>query len=310
MSEAVRCPKCDYVEMKSDRKTCPLCGTTFETFKGTNKEYEKKAMISIVRALQSMGHEVMTSEGPVPLFNDDGSPNVERIRKIILGFSGSDDFADPSGFMVRNPEGKSFPFVYQWHVRGIPPDWSTEKIKAVLNRSQSTTEPLSIHGDIRFERPQGNLIGWTLFTPGNFKQRDKISNNRTTDRVRSIPKNPHPKEWLRVQGRLKSGYPKGDPHELKADSYFLIRSTGRMTYGTCKDGFYEYFLKFNNPQLSKLSGRWIWTRIRRDADGDVWNVSKPKEQRPYIDTHNEADKEPGEIWQYVPAPGLDIPRSN
>ncbi len=218
-------------------------------------------------------------------------------------------------YMVKQPPRKTQPFTYQWHVRGIDPELPTGKI--IPNARDGRGETMSIHGDIRFQRPAGNdLVGWTMFTPGNQRKRDKFTRNEgPRDRIQATKKAVQPRVWLRVQGRARAGEVGAT---AKMDGYFWIRGTGRMTYGTQKQDFHEYFLKFNQPELRRLDGRWISTLIPRPGaekgesrggrEAFIWIITRPKDQRPYIDTHDIAEKRPGEQWQYTPVPGLDIPR--
>ena len=218
--------------------------------------------------------------------------------------------------IVRQPKGRTFPFVVQVHYRGIPPETTNAEIE---RRIQTKAGPaMSAHTDLRAETPEGNLIGWTLFTPPNSQGENKLLNNGGR-RIQVVPKKRNPREWLRVAGRIKAG---SDGATREKDAYFTIEARGRMTYGTQKDGFFEYFLKFAEPKHKALDGRWIITRapVRADkakgatatqGEREVWLMSRPADQRPYIDAHPDADGKDGNpkaIYQYEPVPGLDIPR--
>ncbi len=228
-------------------------------------------------------------------------------------------------YLAKQQAGKSYQFVYQWHLRGIPPDMTSAQARAIAE-GKGAGEQLSVHGDIRFARP-GNpdLLGWTLFTPGNPKQRDKVLDWKNwQDRTQATKKSVQPRAWLKVKGRAQPGEVGAT---AKTAALFIIKGTGRMTYGTQKPDFHEYFLKFDQPTLRHLNGRWVFTEISKPGAKEeraaaekagrkvpspvMWQFWKPKEQEPYVDTHREAvDRHSKlELWQYSPVPGLEIPRA-
>lgn len=218
-------------------------------------------------------------------------------------------------YEVRQPAGRTFPFVVQVHYRGLPPEASNAEIEAMI--ASKTGKALSAHTDIRMETPAGHLVGWTLFTPGNSHQENKLLQNGGR-RIQATPKLKIPPAWLRVAGRVQAGKAGAT---VNTDAWFDIVARGRMTYGTAKPGFYEYFLKFAEPALAKLNGRWIVVKAPIKAskargataggyEREVYLMSRPQDQRPYLDTHKPEDKAAGEIWQYEPVPGLDIPKKD
>jgi len=207
-------------------------------------------------------------------------------------------FQSARDYLVRQPGSRSFPFVYQWHARALPEEWTDKDAK--LNLENGANEPVGIHGDLRMERPDGQAIGWTLFTPGTQKKADKFLKGQATQ---GTMKEVHEAAWLGFRGRIEKGNP-GATREH--DGFVLPIGKGFMTYGTQKPGFHEYFLKFSDPKLSSLNGRWLFKQT-----AGMWQVERPKEQQPYVDTHSESVDRGSqlELWQYSPVSGLDIPRA-
>lgn len=261
----------------------------------------------------------LVREAEAAMFQDEeGELTQEELRARVQ------ELTKP--YLVRQEKGKSYPFVWQWHIRGIPPDMTSAQARAIAEGKGAGRENLSIHGDIRFERPGGlDLLGWTLFTPGNPGQRDKFGDWKTwEDRTQATKKSVQPRAWLKVEGRA-------EPGEVGATTntaaLFIIKGTGRMTYGTQKPDFHEYFLKFDQPNLKHLNGRWVMTEIPKPGAKEereaaekagrklpsplLWQFWKPKEQEPYVDTNTEMKDRHSqlEIWQYSPVPDLDIPRA-
>lgn len=165
----------------------------------------------------------------------------------------------------------------------------------------------SVHGDMRFEMPDGMLLGFTLansfegmvdepvttksqalanknideiwkmnFADGSVKERA----GRTTLRVNTKAR--QPKAWLKMQGVTPSrsqepGVPGGTQNY---PGVFDIIDHGEMELGAQKPDFYEYFLLGN-----KWRGRVIFRFIpglkgERELAG--WLYWKPEDQTPYV----------------------------
>lgn len=323
---ARKCPKCgsenatiheDHpdTDMNEMVGKCPDCGYT-----GDPKEFAKfdlggaLAQHPMVKGVEKFKPVDLSKLTPQQLLNLHGTVMDEmknrklpadrtHQEKVQIKLSDMPSlvqaFQAVSEYQVRQPAGRAFPFVYQWHARAIPEDWTDKD--AAANIENGANEPISVHADLRMERPGKGAIGWTLFTPGTQKKRDQFLKG---NQVQGIPKDPHSEAWLGYRGRI----PKGEAGATPAsDGFIITRGKGVLTYGTQKPGFHEYFLKFTDPKLAHLNGRWIFTRTT-----DMWQVSKPKEQQPYVDTHTEAKdrKSASEVWQYSPVPGLEIPRAD
>lgn len=287
-----------------DPLICPKCGIKDGYI---HEDHPDTGMDEMVGKCRACGHEGNPSEFKKFQAGDGDLTQEERVAKAQ---------ALTKPYLVDQPTGKTQAFVFQWHIRGIPDDWTDADIKR--HAKDGTGSPLSIHGDLRFQRPSGqDLIGWTLFTPGNQKKRDKFLQHQEGENIQVTKKSVQPTAWLTVQGRAKA---QEVGATSKADAYFWIRGSGRMTYGTQKPDFHEYFLRFDQPSLRALDGRWIVREIPRPGreagpsrggeGATIWQMSRPKEQGPYIDTHDPKEKKAGEIWQFEPVPGLDTPRED
>lgn len=196
------------------------------------------------------------------------------------------------------PTGKK-QFVYQHHWRGLSEDEAKGPEKNV-------DVSHSLHGDLRLSQ-DGYLIGYTIFL-GDAKENMSSSGDKlismTFDKKLQIGlKLTQPKAWLDVQGP-------SEPGQVGATSQtwatFYIEDSGTYEVGVRREHFHEFFLKGK-----KLKGRYIVSYapvaiqkeevfnfeelFLEDSDivlGDgrrIWLVSKPKDQRPYAETHDLID---------------------
>ncbi|HID43024.1 MAG TPA: hypothetical protein EYP30_04485 [Archaeoglobaceae archaeon] len=116
----------------------------------------------------------------------------------------------------------------------------------------------------------------------NWKQGDKIE---------LVCKPYQPSEWLEVEGKVAPG---GIGATKYQDAEFKIVEKGYLEVGTIKpaEGFIElFFYGEKNPSTMKGS-RWILRKLKIN-DRWTWLMFRPKDQRPYIETH------PKEKWPRV-----------
>jgi len=257
-------------------------------------------------------------------------------------------------FLVKQKAEKRYRWVHQWHVRGIDPetpDAAVAKMLHLIELADSTgsvmleadgvkveraralfAEPMdsrwlvtlaagprqvvSVHGDFRMETDSDYLVGYTLATPGNLRQRDKFSENRAGDHIVAVRKAVQPVAWLTVEGRVEVG---GVGSTEKTDAYFVIRGKGHLQFGTQKTDFNEWMLTtdFAKFEKDRYNGRWIaslipvqpgWTKA---GEGKMsWQFWKPEEdQKWYVDTHDlekeRAKAKADHIAMYWQKPGIE-----
>lgn len=117
------------------------------------------------------------------------------------------------------------PFVMQWHLRG----------------------ERSIHTDHRFEIPAGYLEGFTYFTPPSLDKPDLLTNG--TKNVRGTIKVPQPSEWMKAEGRFKSGAP---GTTKKHDAFFTIVAKGNYTIHEVEDHKIVFELKCDKGKVKEF----------------------------------------------------------
>lgn len=156
----------------------------------------------------------------------------------------------------------------------------------------------SVHVDLRMETPAGDLVGWSLDTPGLVVQtlngkllpirRDQFNQYEEGDSITALKKTKHNIAWLDVAtSDSPVFYP--ETHTGEASEFRLV-DEGVVIYGCQKTEFHEYFLFFKKNK--DMSGRWV-SRLRYDsadspADQQFWRMWKPTyNQRPYIMSSSE-----------------------
>lgn len=98
--------------------------------------------------------------------------------------------------------------------------------------------------------------------------------------------------------------PEGEGEVLASTSRFIWVADTKMVYGTQKSDYHEYFHFFGNinPDIphnspEALSGRWNWIKVKgrpsytKAPRDEFWLGSRPKEQRPYLLTHDRKREE-------------------
>ena len=285
---------------------CPKCGKGLR--ETSNLEHPAYKMADGIQGLDLSGltrQELLDLHAQAMREMDRRGMPATRIHNKLIKLRGMAAlvrlFQSAKDYLVKQPTGTTQPFVYQLHVRGIPPEMTIAQAQALIQGNGPAGESVNIHGDLRMQLPGKNdLVGLTLFTPGNPDQRDKVLDWKPGDITRGVLKDVHPvKPWLTANGRVEPGETGATENTA---GLFIVKGTGRMTYGTQKPGFHEFFLKFSQPKLQRLNGRWIFTRVE-----DRWLFSKPQDQVPYSD-RNPDERSAQAVLQYVPVPGLDIPR--
>lgn len=225
----------------------------------------------------------LTKEVPVPeeesatatMYEDD-----ETNTEVVVNIDQSCDSyleafaADVSESAFNIPVGYTGKYVVQQHKRGK-----------------------SVHTDLRLEHPGGDLIGWTLDTPGNEKSRNKILKHNPADRVLAQQKSEHPHSWLTFEGKTEAGEDSknnkpGAGATKNHPGEFKIVDKGTFIAGASKNEFHEYFLK--SEETGTMTGRWVVRKIRLKANSldskspttkkvAAWLLWKPSDQTPYGD---------------------------
>lgn len=179
----------------------------------------------------------------------------------------------------------------------VKPGWSGKYVMQEHHRGKS------VHTDFRMEHPGGNLMGWTLDTPGNDVSRSKIFDNKPKDRILVEKKLEQPRVWLTFEGKTKSGNESSDklPEPGATKNYageFVIKDKGTYIAGISKPYFHEYFLK--STKAGTTSGRILVRKLSLKANPvdqdetpkstkkvDSWLLWKPEDQTPYGDQKGE-----------------------
>lgn len=170
----------------------------------------------------------------------------------------------------------------------------------------------NVHADLRMLRPgKTSLIGWTNDTPGPAVQFMKsgriapITRNKLLDpkaiakgieSVLAQKKSLQPVAWLTIVTEKKPEL-WVKPGEVGATEmtagFFRLVSKGDVVFGAQKTDFHEYVF-FPDKGFASPSGRHGWQLVPRpgakDPDDEIWLGNRPKDQRPYITTHD-LDKE-------------------
>lgn len=143
----------------------------------------------------------------------------------------------------------------------------------------------SVHTDLRWQISKDVLVGLTLFTPGNLKQRSKIIKHKKSDKIELACKPYQPSEWLQVEGKIT-----GPKHLGKfRDIEFTIIEKGWLEVGAIKqEGFIELFFHGTKIPSLKNGARWIVRKLKIRGRW-TWLMFKPKDQRPYIETHPKSE---------------------
>ncbi|NIQ91031.1 MAG: methyltransferase domain-containing protein [Nitrospinaceae bacterium] len=171
-------------------------------------------------------------------------------------------------------------FVYQHHWRGLDEEEAKQSDRQLLDSDHS------MHGDLRFEGPDG-LFGWAVFlgTAADNKKAggDKLLAGKSD--LRLAPKLLQPKEWLNV-GKKSGGQvmkPGAPGSTGKTWSKFFALDSGTYEIGVVTQNSIEIFL-----DGSRLAGRYMIIYPRLGGDR-VWLIDKPKDQTPRAEAEDLAD---------------------
>lgn len=155
----------------------------------------------------------------------------------------------------------------------------------------------SVHLDLRMVVPEkSHLIGLTLDL-GDPKKEKAFLTNPTDVQVLTQVKTRQPLPWLSAKGDVPPG---GIGATKYKSAEFEILDRGYVEYGAMKysEGFYEFFFHSSKGLKGIMNGRYITRKLKLPADPDdpksekierllFW---KPKDQKPYIETHPEYEK--------------------
>ncbi len=180
----------------------------------------------------------------------------------------------------------------------------------IVNRANAHTE-------FRIEAPgKENLFGWTLDTPGSMLQYlrtgrlEAVLRNKLTD-IRELEKglenilvqkkSPQPLTWLTLVGPRRREFEAapglvGATAETAGLFKYITGGSAknlRVVFGVQKSDFHEYFVFYDDPVFKRrLGGRWGYQLIQakgelaKDPEKQIWLANKPKDQRPYLFTHD------------------------
>jgi len=162
----------------------------------------------------------------------------------------------------------------------------------------------NVHADLRMKSPLGEwLIGWTLDTPKVAIQtldgkavpllRNKITHNEEGDNIVAQRKLVQPVAWLDIVSKDKPVHRTGAGQVGATPGTageFHYLASGRAVFGVQKTDYHEVFLFPEDG--TDWGGRWGLQLIEgrpdyRRARGEFWMANRPKEQSPYITTHDE-----------------------
>jgi hypothetical protein len=206
---------------------------------------------------------------------------LEKISSEVQ--STSDDNGDISSVMTRNLDSK------------VPKAIDLQKVLAnIVNLG-------NVHTEFRVRSPGGDwLIGWTMDTPEVVLQtldgkllrlmRNRVLDYQPGDQVKCQQKGRMGVGWLHLVTPVKSIFRVSRNSTVEhgiattKDTAGEIRYLDRGTaiFGVQKTDYHEMFLSFEKNQ--KLSGRWEL----HTEDAKSWLLDRPKDQTPYISSHDQA----------------------
>jgi len=158
------------------------------------------------------------------------------------------------------------------------------------------------HGDLRIEAPPKRefLLGITQAVVGSAlqfmddpKHIEELGEEKFIEGAEQWPaalKYFQPYGWLTlVDWGEYEWSPPGDVGATKnTAAVFYLVDKGQAILGVQKHDFHEVFLIFERNK--KLSGRYIWTKVNLQGQW-TWLGRRPKDQTPYILTHNKEKEE-------------------
>jgi SAM-dependent methyltransferase len=187
------------------------------------------------------------------------------------------DVPGRKGYFLDKPTGNAF--VWQHHVVGLDED----EIDLTYEQMLAKKLIASVHGDFRLDWGKNYLEGFTLFTPGNFRQPDKLLlNGKTSTNIAGTIKNPQPKAWLGIDNKVFApGEPGARPNTF---AKMFIADTGTFIPSIQENGYHEFLLKFKkHPELNGIWG--FSSRGLEEQEGVGHMFFKVNSDKPYYLRH-------------------------
>jgi SAM-dependent methyltransferase len=181
------------------------------------------------------------------------------------------------------PKSGEGDFVFQHHWRGLSDDEKASSDKQLLETDHS------VHGDLRFEADDA-LWGFSVFigTAADNKRTggDRLLALSGTDKpLRGTFKLAQPKDWLTVGvDKPFVSEPGGVGATSQTWAKFFALDHGTYEMGVRHRHFVEVFLHGN-----KLKGRYLIQSVPIGKEGRAWMVTKPEDQKPFIETNTRED---------------------
>lgn len=171
-------------------------------------------------------------------------------------------------------------FVYHHHWRGLDEDETGLSDEELLRTDHS------VHGDLRFSSRGDTLWGFTVFLGTTEENRraggDRLAALSGDAKLRGTFKLAQPRAWLNVGVRRPLVVePGGVGSTSRKWSKFFAVDRGTYRVGVWNRHFVEVFLDGR-----RLKGRYIIQAMPAPGGRRVWLITKPRDQRPYAETHD------------------------
>ena len=180
--------------------------------------------------------------------------------------------------------GKALPFILHAHWRGLTEDEAARSMDELLETRNS------LHFDLRLATDR--FDGWwgiSLFAGTTAQNRKMLRVFRMMrdpeEKLESAPKLFGPKQWLSVG--LKEPLvvePGGVGSTSRAWSKFFAIDHGTWRLGFARQHGIEIWL-----DGQRLKGRFLWQYAPVEAGRRTWLLTRPRDQRPYAQTHDLED---------------------
>ncbi|RJQ04430.1 MAG: methyltransferase domain-containing protein [Bacillota bacterium] len=180
------------------------------------------------------------------------------------------------------PDGKGR-YVYHHHYRGLSQDETKLDEEELLRTSHS------LHGDLRFEGPDGELWGFSVFL-GTTEENRKAGGDRLIalppdDNLQGSFKLSQPKAWLDVASKKPYvSEPGGVGSTSEKYAKFFEADSGTYEIGVWREHMFEVFL-----HGERLKGRFLLEYAPVAGGRRVWLIDRPKDQTPYAKSHKLED---------------------
>ena len=298
---------------------------TSEEFKGWKKEDVLEYHEKVIKVLKEKEYPLLIKKdlvpsdipellkpGANPLFHSSASPDfvyklclldqeekgvsVSAAKKICSSFKKTKDEKKKDNSFYLDVPKKNMKFVYHHRWAGLTEDEANTVYEKDMDESKD------LKGVLRFSM-NDHLVGYTIFL-GEAKDNiidDSFIDLTGKEKLKAELKLPQPKKWLKKEGTHSL-----EEMELNSKDWsrFFIVDKGKYKQGVKREHFHEYFL-----EGEKLNGRYIFMYVpaakakkkitdtemdkifledikNEDCEERVWLVQKPKNQKPYAETHD------------------------